>query len=106
MSFQVELTAQAEEDLVELVEYIALHDSFQQADYVYEQVAKVVSRLTAFPDRGSYPPELLALGLREFRQVFFKPYRIVYRVMEKKVTILLIADGRRDLGSLLAQRLL
>lgn len=58
------------------------------------------------PHRGSYPKELLSLGIREFHEIFFKPYRIVFRITENKVYILLIADGRRDMQKLLRRRLL
>ncbi|RPH51397.1 MAG: type II toxin-antitoxin system RelE/ParE family toxin [Desulfobacteraceae bacterium] len=64
------------------------------------------SKLSVSPGWGANPKELLALGLREYREIFFKPYRIIYRVMDKKVYILLIADGRRDMQSLLQRRLL
>jgi len=47
-----------------------------------------------------------ALGIREYREVFLKPTRIIYRIIEKKVYILLIADGRRDMDALLQRRLL
>ena len=49
---------------------------------------------------------LIALGIREYRQVFFKPYRIIYRALEKRVVVMLIADGRRDMVAVLAERLL
>ena len=49
---------------------------------------------------------LLALGIKEYRQVFFKPYRMIYRVIGKQVYIHLIVDGRRDMQSVLARRLL
>ncbi len=62
--------------------------------------------LATFPERGSYPPELSALGIREYRQAFFKPYRVIYRVIGKQVIIYVITDGRRDMKSLLARRLL
>ncbi len=62
--------------------------------------------VATFPERGSYPPELLALGIREYRQAFFKPYRVIYRVIGKQVIIYVITDGRRDMKSLLARRLL
>lgn len=62
--------------------------------------------LSALPDRGSQPRELGALGITEFRQVFFKPYRMIYRVVERRIVIYLIADGRRDLQELLSRRLL
>jgi hypothetical protein len=43
-----------------------------------KQIEKTFSRLSKFPDRGTHPKELLALGIREYREVFFKPYRIIY----------------------------
>ena len=62
--------------------------------------------LSKFPERSSYPKELIALGIKEYRQAFFKPYRVIYRVTGSQVTIYLIADGRRDMQSVLARRLL
>ena len=106
MPFAVLLTNDAARDLEELHDYISVHDAPQDADHVLEQIEKVFSRLSEFPERGAYPKELLALGIREYREVFFKPYRIIYRVIKKTVFVLLIADGRRDMQSLLQQRLL
>jgi toxin ParE1/3/4 len=106
MPFAVFLTNDAAGDLNELYDYIAGHDAPQEADYVLEQIEKAFSKLSEFPERGAYPKELLALGIREYREVFFKPYRVIYRVMDKNVFVLLIADGRRDLQSLLLRRLL
>jgi toxin ParE1/3/4 len=106
MPFAVLLTNDAASDLDELYDYITGHDAPQEADHVLEQIEKAFSRLSEFPERGAYPKELLALGIREYREVFFKPYRIIYRVMDKNVFVLLIADGRRDRHSLLQRRLL
>jgi toxin ParE1/3/4 len=49
---------------------------------------------------------LLALGIKEYRQTSFKPYRVIYRVLDRQVLIYLIVDGRRDMQSLLSRRLL
>jgi toxin ParE1/3/4 len=106
MPFAVLLTNDAARDLEELYDYIALHDAPQKADHVLSQIEKAFSRLSQFPKQGSHPRELLALGIREYREVFFKPYRIIYRVVEKNVYIFLIADGRRDMQTLLQRRLL
>ena len=38
--------------------------------------------------------------------MFFKPYRLIYRVSEQDVVVFVIADGRRDMQSLLTRRLL
>jgi len=106
MPFAVLLTKDAARDLNELYDYIAVHDSPRKADSVLEQIEKTFSTLSEFPERGAYPKELLNLGIREYREVFFKPYRIIYRIMDKNVYVLLIVDGRRDMQSLLQRRLL
>ena len=106
MPFAVLLTHGAAHDLDELYSYIALHDSPKKADYVLEQIEEIFSSLSELPERGAYPKELVALGVREYREIFFGPYRIIYRVIAKNVYVLLIADGRRDMQSLLQRRLL
>jgi toxin ParE1/3/4 len=49
---------------------------------------------------------LRGLGVTDYWQAFFKPYRLLYRVSDQRIIIHLIADERRDLASLLARRLL
>lgn len=106
MRYEVLITEGAERDLEEIYDYIAEFDSPEKADYVLSRLLEVAERLATLPDRGPHPRELQALGIREYRQTFFKPYRLIYRVIGKQVYIYLIADGRRDMQSLLAQRLL
>jgi len=106
MSFAVYLTDDAERDLEELYDYIALRDAPGKADHVLAQIEKAFSRLSEFPERGVYPKELSAIGICEYREIFFKPYRIIYRIMGRNVYVLLITDGRRDMQSLLQRRLL
>ena len=106
MPFAVLLTYDAARDLDELYDYIAEHDSPRKADNVLNQIEKAFFTLSEFPERGVYPKELLKLGIREYREIFFKPYRIIYRVMDKNVYVLLIVDGRRDMQVLLQRRLL
>jgi toxin ParE1/3/4 len=104
--FEVIFTTGAEQDLEAIHDYIAEFDCPANADRVLDQVAEVVESLAHFPERGSYPQELAALGIKEYRQTAFKPYRVIYRVSGDQVLIYLIADSRRDLQALLARRLL
>lgn len=105
MTCRVFLTEDAALDLAEIRDYIAVHDAAEKADYVLAQIQSVVENLAEFPERGAYPRELLALGIHDYREVFFKPYRILYRAIGDCVYVYLIADGRRDLNSLLQRRL-
>ena len=45
------------------------------------------------------------LGMEKCREVFFKPYRIIYHIRGERVIVNLIADGRRDMEALLQRRL-
>ena len=106
MPFLVQLTKDAARDLEEICDYIDRHDAPDRADHVLEQIEKAVHSLSEHPHRGNSPKELLDIGLREYREIFFKPYRIIYRVMGDNVYVLVIADGRRDMQALLQRRLL
>ena len=106
MTYKVLLTDDAARDLEELHRYIAEQDSPAAADQVLDRIEKVFQSLAAMPERGHLPKELAALGLREFREVFFKPYRVIYRPIGRQVYVYLIVDGRRDMQTQLARRLL
>ena len=106
MAFKVVVTEDAERDLEDIVTYVAKHDSPASAEHVLNRILEVGDNLTVAPTRGAPPKELRALGDKEYRQIFFKPYRLIYRVVGQQVVIYLIADGRRDLQTLLARRLL
>ena len=104
--FEVLLTEGAEQDLEAIHDYICEFDCVANANHVLDAVMDVVEILAKFPERGSYPKELIGLGIKEYRQAFFKPYRVIYRVTGSQVIIYLIADGRRDMQTVLARRLL
>jgi len=104
--FEVLLTKGAEQDLESLYDYITEFDCITNAEHMLDKLMDVVERLSRLPERGSYPKELATLGIKEYRQTTFKPYRVIYRVIGSQVIIYLVADGRRDMQSALARRLL
>lgn len=104
--FEVLLTQGAEQDLEAIYEYICEFDCIASANRVLDALMDVVESLSKFPERGSYPKELVSLGIKEYRQSLFKPYRVIYRIADTKVIIYLIADGRRDMQAALTRRLL
>jgi len=105
-NFEVLFTEGAEQDLEAIHDYICEFDCVANANYVLDKLMDVVESLSKFPERGSYPKELTSLGIKEYRQTVFKPYRVIYRVTGSQVIIYVIADGRRDMQSVLARRLL
>ena len=57
-----------------------------------------------FTGRGAHVSELLDLGGSDFREVHFRPYRIIREVTDNEVHLYVIADGRRDMRTLLFRR--
>jgi toxin ParE1/3/4 len=99
------ITLAARRDLEEIYDWIAEHDSPEKASYVLDRLSETAASIAALPQRGSRVKELPIGTEIEFRQVFFKPYRVIYQVMHDEVVIHLITDGRRNLPSLLLRRL-
>ncbi len=93
-------------DLEAIDDWISMHDSPAKAAHVAASIEAAIAALKRFPGRGRHPAELLALGIRDYRETSFKPYRILYFVEGKRVYVSLIADGRRDLRDFLERRLL
>jgi toxin ParE1/3/4 len=104
--YTVVVDPDAERDLDDIVTYIAEHDSVDRAIAVAAKIESAVAGLAALPQGGAHPKELLEYGNRDFREVYSKPYRILYRVLQRRVVVVLIADGRRDMHALLDRRLL
>lgn len=103
---EILLTAGAEQDLEDLYFNLLERVSRERADELLEQILEAAESSSVFPDRGACPQELAWLGVREFRQIQIAHCRIVYRRIENQVFILVIADGRQDMQSLLERRLL
>ena len=104
--FDVVITRGAARDLQAIYEFVLEAESEAKADHLLDGLEALVGTLVQHPERGSHPKELASLGIQDYRQVILKPYRIIYRVLGGKVVIFLVADGRRDMTTLLAQRLL
>lgn len=105
MNFRVRLTGAARRDLFGIYDYISDHDSPENAEYVLSRIEERLTALSELPDRGAGVPEIVRLGESHFREVFFKPYRIVYEVCDDELIVCVIADGRRNLNDILLDRL-
>jgi toxin ParE1/3/4 len=105
MIYTVRMTSGAWRDLEEIYQWIAENDSPASADYVLDRLTEIADSIAALPSRRSRPKELPPRMAFEYRQVFFKPYRVTYQVLRNEVVIHLVADGRRNLQSLLLRRL-
>ncbi len=103
--FRVQWAEVAVRDLGELVSYIAV-DSETDATRVLKRIETRAAALESSPASGRVVPELAHFGMRTWRELVVRPYRLVYRIEGDTVTVLAVFDGRRDLEDVLLERLL
>jgi plasmid stabilization system protein ParE len=96
------LTAQCDFDAI--VTYIAT-DSIENALSVLDRLQKRADSLTTAAESGRLVPELRSIDVHQYWELVERPWRIVYRLEPDSVMVLAVLDGRRDLESLLLDRL-
>lgn len=106
MPYVVSLTEAAERDLVDIFDYIAGTNSPAAANRMLAALEGLCGRLAEFPERGNVVKELRDVGITEYRELHHGAHRVIYRVFAKGVIVYIVADGRRDMQSLLERRLL
>jgi toxin ParE1/3/4 len=103
--FRVQWAEAAVRDLEELVSFIAMDSEFD-ADRILSRLDARSGTLESSPGRGRLVPELARFGMRRWRELVVRPYRMIYRIEGDTVNVLAVFDGRRDLEDLLLDRLL
>ena len=106
MKYKVNIVKSAEDDLLEIYKYIYFNDCEENADKVYAKLVEKITSLHEFPNRGHISSELHLLGLVDFLEISYKPYRIIYQIINKVIFIHCVLDGRRDMQKLLQERLI
>ncbi len=105
MIYPVHFTRAASLDLEEICDWIALHDAPAKANHVLDRVHAALESIAALPHRRARPRELPPGTQGDYRQLYFKPYCVIYEITDAEVIVHVVADGRRNLQSLLLRRL-
>ena len=105
-SYKIYIIEEAENDLVDIYNYISIHDSNRKAEQVIDKLEKACLLLETFPHRGRIVPELKKIHITTFFEIIHKPFRIIYQVIDNRIYIHAVLDSRRDLDELLYNRLI
>ena len=103
--FEVIWTENAVFDLELIIEYIKTN-SFDIAKKIFFEIKKECKNLYYFPERKRIVPELQQIGILKYREIIHKRWRIIYKIDNTKVYILLVVDSSRNLEDILFQRLI
>jgi toxin ParE1/3/4 len=102
--YQVLWTDTAKRDLEEIIGFIASEDA-EAAHAIAGRLERRCARLAQLPERGRIVPELRAVDVYVYRELIERPWRIVYRYEKGRVYVMAVLDARRNLVSLLLERL-
>lgn len=102
--FEVVWSITAERDLLSIVEYIA-QDSPSTALKILKSIKTKAKELYQNPLRGRIIPELHSQGINHYRELIIKPWRVMYKVAEKKIYVLSVIDSRQNVEDILLKRL-
>jgi len=105
MKYSVHVVIDAENDLWDIYRYVAQNDSVERIDQLIDNLNCTATSLETLPLRGHCPPELERIGILEFKEILFKPYRIIYQIIASDVFIHCVLDGRRQVIDILQERL-
>lgn len=103
--FEVIWTKNAELDLELIIEYIKT-DSIGVAKKIFSEIKKHCNNLYFSPQKNRIVPELQQIGISKYREIIHKRWRIIYKIDNKNVYILLVVDSSRNLEDILFQRLI
>jgi toxin ParE1/3/4 len=106
MKYKIRITEEAEQDILDIYYYVASSDSEESAITLIDHLEEKCISLAELPNRGHAPPELKDIAVKDYQEVHFKPYRIIYQIIDKTIYIHCIVDGRRDMQSLLEHRII
>lgn len=104
-NYEVIWSKSAEFDLENIIEYIKL-DSIGIAKNIFFEMKEECQKLYYTPERKRVVPELQQIGITKYREVIYKRWRIIFKIQEDKVFVLLVIDSSRNVEDMLFQRLL
>jgi addiction module RelE/StbE family toxin len=103
--YTVNVNKTAKNDLREIIKYISKNNPMNALN-VLKRIEDRISTLNKFPERGGYVPELLKNNIKDYRQLIEPPWKIIYKIDNDIVNVLVIIDSRRNTQDILVERLI
>ncbi|MFK5914362.1 MAG: type II toxin-antitoxin system RelE/ParE family toxin [Woeseiaceae bacterium] len=103
--YEVFWARSAENDLTSIIEFIHSENPVAAKNNL-KKIKTKVANLSTLPNRGRIVPELKYEGILQYRELIVSHWRIIYRISELRVYVLLVIDSRRNVEDILLQRLI
>ena len=101
--YEVLWSESAEDDLMRILEYIAV-DDLQNAQNLFKKIKENADSLYIHLNRGRIVPELKDHGILQYREIIVRPWRILYLISKQDVYVLAVIDSRQNFEDILVER--
>lgn len=105
MKYKVELTTQAQLDLLQIVEYFASKVALVFAEQKLVEIEQSINSLSFQPARGHKPHELHKINTAKQLEIIIDKIRIIYEIKGSNVFVMAIFDGRQNVQAHLLKRI-
>jgi len=103
--FLIKWASPARDDINEIIDFIAEKNKIYSIK-VLNKIKENVEKLRTFPSLYRIVPELEKYGYFIYREIIVDYWRIIYKVENNYVFIMLVIDGRRNLEDILLKIIL
>jgi plasmid stabilization system protein ParE len=105
---KIEWTADGVDSLNELLEYYKDRAGDNVSNNIYNKIIKKVELLGVEGIRIKQTQELKDIGIYDVYELVINPWKVYYKIREdaKKVYILFILDGRRNIEEILISKVI
>jgi plasmid stabilization system protein ParE len=103
--YNIKWAVPAREDINEIIDYI-WQTNINYAVKVLSKIEDQVKKLDLFPERYRIVPELERYGYFLYREMIVDYWRIIYKIENDIVYIMLVIDSRRNLEDLILKKIM
>lgn len=90
VTFTVEITEPAEQDLENALEYIADHSTYEDAQKALRKILDAIYKLEKMPEARGLVQEVVHLRKNKYRQIVAAKHRIMFTIEEVTATVFVV----------------
>jgi plasmid stabilization system protein ParE len=103
--YKIKWASPARDDIDEIINYISVTNEIY-AVKVLDKIEKSIKKLKTFPTFYRIVPELEKYGYLIYREIIVDYWRVIYKIENNFIYIMLVIDSRRNLEDIILKIIL
>ncbi|MCL2412207.1 MAG: type II toxin-antitoxin system RelE/ParE family toxin [Treponema sp.] len=103
--YDIKWASPARYDIIEIIDYIAKTNENYSVK-ILDKIEESVAKLKMFPTLYRIVPELEKYGYLLYREIIVDYWRVIYKIENDLIYIMLVIDGRRNIEDIILKIIL